>query len=115
MATPRKSIKRSVFMRLFLRQAGLCHLCKKAFEEDSTIHTHHLLSVSSGGSDDLENLALLHKDCHAVAHGAENIEIAQVVINTLRGNETNSETIKPQSLADIDYLMLGGLGIRIGD
>jgi len=47
---------------LFRRQQGICALCGHAISKDTGWHDHHVVRRVDGGSDKLENRALLHLD-----------------------------------------------------
>ena len=58
--------------RLMKRQKGICPCCGNPIIKDDIadqeIHTHHMLPLSEGGTDELNNLTLLHLSCHKLAH-----------------------------------------------
>jgi RNA-directed DNA polymerase len=58
--------------KLFLRQKGICPICKRAIIQeqihDGEIHTHHLNPHSRSDNHRLTNLRLLHDDCHGQLH-----------------------------------------------
>jgi len=58
--------------KLFLRQKGICPICKRAVTQeqirDGEIHTHHLNPRSKSDDHRLTNLRLLHDDCHVRLH-----------------------------------------------
>ncbi|MFD3782316.1 group II intron reverse transcriptase [Streptomyces sp. NPDC058612] len=77
-------------VHLAARQKGLCPLCGQdlidgaGYEPDSvrewaewfhaksrTIHRHHLVYRSRGGSDNTTNLVLIHAECHRQHHAAD--------------------------------------------
>ncbi|MER8225419.1 group II intron reverse transcriptase/maturase [Streptomyces sp. NPDC094143] len=79
---------------LAARQKGRCPLCGKdlidgvGYEPDSvrewadwfqanyrTLHKHHLVYRSRGGSDSRDNLVLIHAECHQQHHAAETVKI----------------------------------------
>lgn len=45
--------------------SGLCEDCKKV----PWVDAHHIKLKSQGGTDDLDNIALLCRDCHEARHG----------------------------------------------
>ncbi len=49
---------------LWRQQDGRCPYCGKAITWATGWSIHHIFSKSQGGSDRLENLQLLHPDCH---------------------------------------------------
>lgn len=74
---------------LMRRQEAKCALCRKSFvseHEHLSAHnweTHHIQWKIHGGSDNMENLALLHPDCHRMVHGSHN----RVLPLALRGDQ----------------------------
>lgn len=54
---------------LLNRENGKCQLCGKDKKEGFQIH--HIEQRSNGGSNRLDNLALVHKSCHAKVHREE--------------------------------------------
>jgi RNA-directed DNA polymerase len=53
---------------LWLRQSGRCPICRQAVTVESGWHVHHVVWKVHGGSDRLDNLALLHPTCHKQVH-----------------------------------------------
>jgi len=58
--------------RMMKTQKGICPCCgEPVTKEDITgqrVHAHHMLPRSKGGSENLNNLRILHQSCHALAH-----------------------------------------------
>ena len=58
--------------RLMKKQKGICPCCGNPITRDDIadqkIHAHHMLPRSKGGTEKLNNLTLLHQDCHVLAH-----------------------------------------------
>jgi len=54
------------------RQDYGCGLCGVAFEEDDLAEKHHIQPRSQGGSDDIDNLMLIHRWCHTAYHARRN-------------------------------------------
>jgi RNA-directed DNA polymerase len=53
---------------LWLRQFGQCLMCRQPVTAEKGWHVHHVVWKVHGGSDRLENLALLHPTCHQQVH-----------------------------------------------
>jgi RNA-directed DNA polymerase len=53
---------------LWLEQDGNCLVCGEPLALDAGWQVHHLLWRSHGGSDTLDNLVLLHPNCHRQVH-----------------------------------------------
>lgn len=58
--------------KLMKRQKGICPSCgdpiTKVDIAEKRIHAHHMLPRSKGGSEKLNNLRLLHQNCHVLVH-----------------------------------------------
>jgi RNA-directed DNA polymerase len=58
--------------RLMKKQKGICPCCGDFITKDDIaekkVHTHHMLPRSKGGSENLNNLRILHQNCHVLAH-----------------------------------------------
>lgn len=53
---------------LWRLQRGICPVCGELINRTSGWNVHHLLWRVYGGGDELENLALLHPECHTQVH-----------------------------------------------
>jgi RNA-directed DNA polymerase len=53
---------------LWKQQGGKCLICKQTITEISGWHCHHLIKRVDGGSDKIDNLVLLHPNCHNLVH-----------------------------------------------
>ncbi len=62
-----KSKLKRVF-QLWKRQDGLCPMCKSEITFDTKWHVHHVVERFKGGSDTMDNLVLLHPNCHRQLH-----------------------------------------------
>jgi RNA-directed DNA polymerase len=54
---------------LWLEQEGRCPVCRQALTLEPGWHVHHLVWRSLGGDDLVDNLVLLHPNCHRQVHG----------------------------------------------
>jgi RNA-directed DNA polymerase len=54
--------------QLWRRQKGRCPVCNAPITPETKWNTHHIVWKVMGGSDRLDNLALLHPDCHRQVH-----------------------------------------------
>lgn len=52
---------------LMAREKGRCQLCGKSVR-GRKVNLHHIISRSKGGSNRVDNLALLHEECHDNLH-----------------------------------------------
>lgn len=53
---------------LWQRQKGVCPVCQEKLTEETDWEQHHLHPRVQGGSDTVDNLALLHPTCHRQVH-----------------------------------------------
>lgn len=53
---------------LWRRQRGRCPNCRQPISIETGWHTHHVIWRVRGGSDRLDNLVLLHPNCHRQVH-----------------------------------------------
>jgi RNA-directed DNA polymerase len=56
---------------LWKEQQGRCPVCGQALREEEEWHVHHRIRRSHGGDDGLDNLELLHANCHRQRHSQE--------------------------------------------
>jgi len=59
--------KRKVLM-LWLRQQQYCVMCRHKITKETGWNIHHIVERVKGGSDELDNLVLLHPNCHRQLH-----------------------------------------------
>ena len=54
------------------KQEGICCCCNNPITRNdiagNKVHVHHMLPRSKDGTDELNNLRLLHQDCHILTH-----------------------------------------------
>jgi RNA-directed DNA polymerase len=56
---------------LWKEQQGRCPMCGQLLEEEEAWQVHHRVRRVDGGSDGLDNLELLHANCHRQRHSHE--------------------------------------------
>jgi RNA-directed DNA polymerase len=61
---------RRKLLRLWKAQEGICPVCEQRITHITGWHQHHLVRRVDGGSDQDENLMLLHPNCHRQVHSA---------------------------------------------
>jgi len=61
---------------LWLNQAGRCPCCKQEMKEEEKWNVHHILPRCKGGKDTLDNLVLLHQNCHRQVH-SQNLTVVK--------------------------------------
>jgi RNA-directed DNA polymerase len=59
---------KSKLRRLWIQQQGVCPVCQQRITDDSQWELHHIVRRVDGGSDNLNNLVLLHPNCHRQVH-----------------------------------------------
>lgn len=60
--------KRTKLITIFRRQSGKCPMCQESITEQTGWNIHHKLERLQGGKDTLDNLVMLHPDCHRQVH-----------------------------------------------
>ncbi len=63
---------------LWRKQEGECPICLDIIDNGEEIHLHHKLPRKNGGTDHINNLALLHTNCHMQVHSKQGQQIANV-------------------------------------
>ena len=61
--------KKTARPQLHDRQGGMCAHC--GLPLDATAEAHHVVRVEDGGTHDLDNLRLVHRECHTEIHKRE--------------------------------------------
>ena len=56
-------------LRVWQSQHGICPVCGQLLDLDTGWNTHHIVWRSRGGSDQANNLQMLHPACHWQIHG----------------------------------------------
>ena len=56
---------------IWLWQGGTCPICEQRITQETGWHLHHVIKRSQGGSDQANNLVLLHPNCHMQYHATE--------------------------------------------
>ncbi|WP_299010856.1 group II intron reverse transcriptase/maturase [uncultured Shewanella sp.] len=55
-------------LTLWLRQQHRCAMCRQIITKETGWNIHHIVERVKGGSDELNNLVLLHPNCHRQLH-----------------------------------------------
>lgn len=76
-APKRPGIGRSRRARIFAAHNGICWLCKLKIEVNDPWDADHMIAREIGGSDDDDNLAPAHKDCHKAKTKRDVVAIAK--------------------------------------
>jgi RNA-directed DNA polymerase len=74
-------------VKLWWRQRGRCPVCRQKLHPEVPWHIHHVVWRVAGGSDRLDNLALLHPNCHRHVHSRENPLPSRVFQRAFEGLE----------------------------
>lgn len=82
-------------MFIFVKQKGMCTILNTLFESVDDIQCHHKIPKSLGGTDNCDNLIIIHKDVHKLIH-AINIDIINEYLYKLHLN--NLQLIKINKL-----------------
>ena len=56
---------------LWQRQLGICPVCQQALAPDTPWERHHVIWRIYGGADTLDNIQLLHPNCHCQIHATQ--------------------------------------------
>jgi len=56
------------YRKLFAYQKGTCPVCHQPLENGEDIHMHHVIPKKRKGTEALDNLRLVHLDCHRQIH-----------------------------------------------
>lgn len=64
------------WLQLWQEQNGVCPVCHEKITEQTGWHSHHLVWRTHGGTDGVENLVLLHPDCHRQVH-SQGLEVVK--------------------------------------
>ena len=59
---------RKKLARLYCRQNGKCPHCGQPIDQTTGWNTHHIVEKHRGGTDRLDNLVMLHPNCHRQIH-----------------------------------------------
>jgi len=69
-----KQIYSAKVEKIYTRQKGICPYCGQPVMDISETRMHHMLPVKYGGAEKLNNLWLLHLDCHITLHSEYSLE-----------------------------------------
>ena len=50
------------------REHNKCQFCSEEFKKGDPKHVHHIIPRTQGGTNSVDNLAILHKECHEKLH-----------------------------------------------
>jgi RNA-directed DNA polymerase len=75
------------------RQRGRCQVCRQKLHPEMPWHRHHVIWKVAGGSDRLDNLVLLHPNCHRQVHSRDNPLTSRVLQRALEGLELDEAKV----------------------
>jgi RNA-directed DNA polymerase len=70
--------------KIYKRQKGICPCCYRSVTDISETHIHHMLPVKYGGTEKLNNLWLLHLDCHRTLHSEYSLKQMRDAVRSSR-------------------------------
>jgi len=70
---------RGQLRKLWRRQKGRCLVCHQHITSETQWNVHHVVWKVLGGSDRIDNLALLHPDCHRQVHSRRTTVVNRVL------------------------------------
>ena len=73
---------RSKLRRLWRQQNGLCPVCQQKFKGETSINVHHIVERYKGGGDNLDNLVMLHPNCHRQIHSLMKLGVDSKFVST---------------------------------
>lgn len=56
------------YRKLFANRKSICPVCHQHLENGEEMHMHHVIPKQRGGTEALENLRLVHLNCHRQIH-----------------------------------------------
>lgn len=59
---------RNRIIAIWRRQNERCPICEQLFSQETGWDIHHIVRKTQGGSDNLDNLVMLHPNCHRQLH-----------------------------------------------
>lgn len=61
-------------LAVIARDGGVCQLCGGLVQgEEREAHIDHIIEKADGGTDELENLRLVHRSCHSRRHACDRL------------------------------------------
>ncbi len=69
-------------LRIFEIQRGRCLVCRQPITTETEYDVHHIKPVVMGGKNSINNLVLLHPNCHRLIHAQFGLAIPPVVFRS---------------------------------
>ena len=66
-----KKLHRSKLRMIWTRQKHRCLICKQLFKDHNDWDIHHVVRRTDGGGDEIDNLVMLHVNCHRQLHSLQ--------------------------------------------
>jgi RNA-directed DNA polymerase len=74
-------------LALYKRQKGICPQCGQKLDEETEWHIHHVIRKVEGGKNTLDNLTLLHPNCHRQIHARKTTDCVAGSLETVALDE----------------------------
>ena len=85
-APPRPSMSKARRLRLFARDGGLCHLCKRKVLAGEDYEIDHIIPWALAFDDSDDNLRVAHKTCHRTDKTGDDVK--RIAKAKAQGGET---------------------------
>lgn len=69
--------ERRKLLRLWFGQDGICQICSERITKETGWNIHHIQRRTDGGKDTMDNLVLLHPNCHNQVH-SQKLEVSKL-------------------------------------
>ena len=90
----------------FVGQNGKCYITGIRLSTDE-VHCHHKIPLKLGGTDEYNNLVIVHKDIHKLIHSNNIKLILQSSINwTVKSKSKFNQLRKQVNLEPIDFTLV---------
>lgn len=95
LTTLKKTYIRNPIIALYAktRANGVCELCGESapfsVDEKPFLESHHIIPLSEGGKDSIDNVAALCPNCHRKVHYLKNTEDIKAIRENVKKNEIN--------------------------
>lgn len=88
----REIIETSLKVQVFTKYGERCYVC--GYSLKSVLRIHHVIPVSLGGADNLDNLILVCSNCHTLTHFFSSKKYQNKEIESLLIKELNKKAVK---------------------
>ena len=73
-----RDLKSHKLKNIWKSQNGKCPICGEKITKESGWHTHHIIPKHKGGNNSVDNLIMLHPNCHRKVH-SQNLKVVKPV------------------------------------